>query len=131
MGITSRALLCFGLLVFCEAASAHHAPFIYDTDNERVVSGIVESFEWVQPHTWVAFTVEDAEGEATTWLLEGMSPLYLGRRGWNRYSLNVGDAIKVAFFPRRDGTRKGMFLRAIFADGSIKVMAVNSNRASP
>ena len=117
--------------MFGEALYAHHAPYIYDTDTERVFSGIVESFEWAQPHTWVALRVEGIEGEANTWLLEGMSPLYLGRRGWNRYSFIAGDAIEVTFFPRKDGSREGMFLRAILPDGSLKIMAVNQERPNP
>jgi len=126
----TRALLCFGSLVFGEALYSHHAPFIYDTETERVVSGIVKSFEWIQPHAWVELETKGPDGELSTWLLEGMSPLYLGRRGWNRYSLNVGDAIEVAFLPRRDGSREGMFLRATLPDGSLKVMAVNPNPPS-
>lgn len=87
--------------------------------------GTVESFEWIQPHTWVVLSVADGEGDAVTWSLEGMNPLYLGRRGWNRYSLMPGDVIEAAFFPRKDGSRKGMFLHAVFPDGSRKVMAIN------
>jgi len=118
-------LLCFGLLVAAEVICAHHAPYIYDTQNEHVISGTVESFDWVQPHTWVALRTVDAEGVPGLWMLEGMNPLFLGRRGWTRLSLQPGDSIEVTFFPRRDGSRKGMFLRAIMPDGSMKVMATN------
>ena len=95
MRSSRKALLCVGSLLLGEAATAHHAPFLYDTETEIVLSGIVESFEWVQPHTWVELRVEDADGEVTIWRFEGMSPLFLGHRGWNRYSLVAGDVIEV------------------------------------
>ncbi len=123
-----RALLCVGLLAISEPNRAHHAPFIYDTEDERLVTGTVTAFDWVQPHTWVMLRVGDTQDEATIWKLEGMNPLYLGRRGWNRYSLMPGDIIEVAFFPRRDGSSEGMFLHAVFPDGSRKVMAINPAR---
>ena len=129
MRTSKRTLLCVGLLLFGEILPAHHAPFLYDTEIERIVSGIVESFEWVQPHTWVTLRVEDTEGEVSLWRFEGMSPLYLGYRGWNRYSIRTGDIIEVAFLPRRDGTREGMFLHATLPDGSRKVMAVNQKQS--
>ena len=120
-----RALFCFGLLAISESSQAHHAPYIYDTENERVVTGTVTAFDWVQPHTWVTLSVANANEASETLLLEGMNPLFLGRRGWTRYSPRPGDVIEVAFFPRRDGSPEGMFLHAIFPDGSRKVMAVN------
>lgn len=126
MRLSSLALLCVVLMNCRESVQAHHAPFIYDTETEYVVSGVVEAFDWVQPHTWVSFRVKEPEAQAGLWMLEGMNPLYLGHRGWTEYSLQPGQAIDVAFFPRRDGSRKGMFLRAIYADGSIKVMALNN-----
>ena len=83
------------------------------------------SFEWVQPHVWVRLRVSDGSGAAVVWSLEGMSPLYLGRRGWNRYSIKPDEVIEATFFPRKDGSRVGMFLHATLSDGSLKIMAVN------
>jgi len=88
------------------------------------MTGRVIAFEWVQPHTWTTIAVTDSDGTQAVWALEGMSPAVLGRRGWNRYTLSPGDVIEVAFFPRKDGSPEGMFIRARLADGSLKVMAV-------
>jgi len=106
------------------AAAAHHAPTIYDLTHPVVVSGIVVSFEWEQPHTWTTVECKDAAGQPETWRLEGMNPSYLGRRGWTRYTLEPGSAIEVRFYPRRDGTREGLFLEARLADGTVKLMAI-------
>lgn len=112
-------------LLLCTAtASAHHAASIYDTTAEMTIRGTVVAFDWVQPHTWTRVRARDASGEPVVWSLEGMSPAYLGRRNWNRYSLTPGDEIEVSFYPRRDGSPSGMFLRAELADGTVKVMAI-------
>ena len=121
-------LLCCTACLCADIGAAHHAPFIYDIEDERIMTGTVEAFEWVQPHTWVSLKTLDPDGKVTRWKLEGMSPLYLGQRGWNRYSLEQGDEIQVAYFPRRDGTLEGMFIRATLSDGSLKVMAITSPR---
>lgn len=119
----SSLILPIGL-VFCRGASAHHSPSIYDTSNEQLITGTVVSFEWVQPHTWTRLESTDSNGRTIIWALEGMNPDYLGRRGWTSSSLRKGDVIEVAFFPRKDGERYGMFIRATLDDGTQKVMAV-------
>jgi hypothetical protein len=102
---------------------AHHAPVMYDTSAEQVVTGTVAAFEWIEPHTRVDIVVTDADGAEVVWSLEGMTPTYLGRRGWTRHTLKQGDRIEVTFFARRDGANGGMFIRATLPDGSLKVMA--------
>jgi hypothetical protein len=124
--LRSLQVTCYcALLVISAGAYPHHAPFIYDLEREEVFTATVVSFAWVQPHTRVIVATPGPDGVDQTWDLEGMHPGFLGRRGWNRYSLQAGDVIEVTYFPRRDGSREGMFLRAAFADGSVKVMALN------
>lgn len=113
------------MLAFAAGAAApHHAPTIYDLESPLVLAGTVIAFEWQQPHTWTTVEAVDASGHTETWRLEGMNPSYLGRRGWTRYTLRPGNAIEVTFYPRRDGTRSGLFLRARLEDGSERVMAI-------
>lgn len=96
---------------------------MYDTSQEVVLVGTVVAFEWAEPHTWTRVRVVDRYGSDAIWSLEGMSPAYLGRRGWNRHSLQQGDRIEVTVYPRRNGTNGGMFVRATLPDGTLKVMA--------
>ncbi|HUF72621.1 MAG TPA: DUF6152 family protein [Gammaproteobacteria bacterium] len=102
---------------------AHHAPVMYDTSREEIVTGTVAAFEWIEPHTRVDVIVTGDDGTEVVWSLEGMTPSYLGRRGWSRDTLEPGDRIEVVFFARKDGTNGGMFIRATLPDGSLKVMA--------
>jgi hypothetical protein len=111
--------VCLGVL---NSARAHHSFGAFDLENQRSVRGIVVSFEWTNPHVWTRIEPEARSGERTISSFEGMSPDYLGRRGWNRSTLQAGDVVEIVYFPRQDGQPGGMLLRAILADGTLKVM---------
>ena len=124
----SRHVPVAGLIVWLLSLSpgnAHHAPSIFDLEREVTLEGVVVAFEWVSPHTRVRLRADAVDGSEVEWTLEGMPPSYLGRRGWTRNTLAAGDRIEVVFFPRRDGTREGMFVRARLEDGTLRVMAIS------
>jgi Family of unknown function (DUF6152) len=88
-------------------AIAHHGFADYDMTRHETVVGKVRAFQWTNPHTWLWLDVPDGKGGFTLYAFEGMSPNYLGRRGWTRHSLETGDKITVNFFPFKDPARKG------------------------
>jgi hypothetical protein len=88
-------------------ALAHHGFADYDMTRHETVVGKVRAFQWTNPHTWLWLDVPDGKGGITLYAFEGMSPNYLGRRGWTRHSLEPGDKITVNFFPFKDPSRKG------------------------
>lgn len=90
--------------------------------SERVLEGVVVEFEWRGPHTVTRLDVENADGSTTRWVLEGMSPSYLGRRGWTNDTLVPGDRVRVTIAPLESGEPGGTFLRIELADGTEKVM---------
>ena len=104
------------------AAQAHHSFGVFDTTTEKEIEGDVVEFQWTNPHTWTWIDVKDADGAVTRWGLEGMSPNFLGRRGWSKNSLKPGDHVKVVVYPLKSGEPGGTFLRATLPDGTVKVM---------
>jgi len=64
---------------------------------------------------WVM--VPGAQGKMTEWGLEGMSPSYLGRRGWNSKTLTPGDKITIVYYPLKDGRPGGFYVRVTLPDG--------------
>jgi hypothetical protein len=121
----TRRILAFGALAFLGAvdcARAHHSFSAFDLDSQRTVRGIVVSFEWTNPHVVTKIEPESGSRERTVASFEGMSPDYLGRRGWNRSTMQPGETVEIVYFPRKDGRPGGMFLRATLADGTLKVM---------
>ena len=101
---------------------AHHSFATFDTDTEIVINGKILSFSWSNPHTQTTVQVVDANGSVVVWAIEGMSPDYLGRRGWTRTTLEPGDIVAITIHPLKSGAPGGIFLRAILEDGTAIVM---------
>lgn len=91
-------------------AAAHHGFAVFDTSAQKTITGTVKQFEWTNPHTWVWLDVPNDKGGVDTWGFEGMSPNFLGRRGWTRKTLQPGDKITVTYFALKDGSKGGAFL---------------------
>ena len=101
------------------SVSAHHSFAPFDMQAEKTISGTVKQFDWTNPHTWIWVNVPDGHGGVDTWAIEGMSPNFLGRRGWTKSSLKAGDKVSLVIRPLRDGSKGGMFVRATLADGKV------------
>ena len=97
--------------------AAHHSFSAFNTDVEKTITGLVNRFEWTNPHTWIWVDVDDGKGGKVTWGVEGMSPNYLSRRGWTKNTFKPGDRVSLTIRPMRDGSPGGMFVRGILADG--------------
>lgn len=100
-------VLLSALMVTAGTAIAHHGFADYDMTRHESVTGKVRAFQWTNPHTWLWLDVPDGKGGITLYAFEGMSPNYLGRRGWTRESLKPGDQITVSYFPFKDAAKKG------------------------
>ena len=107
----AAALVAFPLL-------AHHSFSVFDMTSEKTIEGEVVEFEWTNPHTWTWVNVTNADGTVTEWGLEGMSPNFLGRRGWTKRTFEPGQRVKVVVWPLKSGEPGGTLQRAMFEDGS-------------
>jgi hypothetical protein len=108
--------------VAVQPASAHHSFGLFDMGNEKTIEGDIVEFQWTNPHTWTFIAVKNADGSTTKWGIEGMSPNYLGRRGWSKETLRPGDHVKVVIYPLKSGNPGGTFLRATLPNGKTMVM---------
>jgi hypothetical protein len=123
--IHRRALalaLLTGGIAAAAGVQAHHSFSVFDMQTEIVIEGEVVEFQWTNPHTWTWINVTNEDGSVSKWGLEGMSPNYLGRRGWAYNTLKPGDRISVSVNPLKSGEPGGTFLRCTLADGTVKVM---------
>jgi len=105
-----------GLVIGGSALSAHHSFAVFDMSQEKTITGVVSKFEWANPHTFIFVDVPNDKGVVETWAIEGMSPNYLGRRGWSKNSVKPGDKITVSVHPLKEGKPGGMFMRAQIGD---------------
>jgi hypothetical protein len=99
------------------AAVAHHSTAMFEWGKEKTLDGTIDKWEWTQPHTFIWIVVPGKGGAAEQWGFEGMSPSWLGRRGWNLKSLKRGDKVKLVYYPLRDGRHGGFYVRVVMPDG--------------
>ena len=117
------AVMMAGLMAAAASvAAAHHGFAVFDTSSQKTITGTVKQFDWTNPHTWVWLDVPNDKGGVDTWGIEGMSPNFLGRRGWTKHTLNPGDKVTVTIYPLKEGKLGGTFLHATLADGKEMVM---------
>ena len=110
------ALVISGLVIGGSALSAHHSFAAFDMSKEQTITGVVSRFDWTNPHTFIWVDVVNEKGVTESWAIEGMSPNYLGRRGWSKNSVKPGEKITVSVRPLKEGKTGGMFIRAQIGD---------------
>ncbi len=100
-------------------ALAHHSFAMFDFQASKTVTGTVEQFDWTNPHTFIWLQVPTAAGNGATerYGFEGMSPNYLGRRGWSKTTLKPGDKVTVTYHPLKDGSKGGTYQKVMLSDG--------------
>ncbi len=84
------------LLLAAMRVSAHHA-FAAEYDEKQLVTvtGVVTSFNWINPHAWLYVDGKDASGKAARWGFEMGAPGGLLSRGWKKGELKKGDHVTV------------------------------------
>jgi hypothetical protein len=106
-------------LAFASAAPAlaHHSFAMFDRSREVRLDGVIKEFRWINPHSWIAISVQGAGGASTDWSIEMTSPNNLVMAGWKRTSLNPGDKVVMFVYPLKDGGPGGSFVRVQLPDG--------------
>jgi hypothetical protein len=112
------ASLCALCAALGPAASAHHSTAMFEWGTEKSLSGTIERYEWTQPHTFIWIYARGKQGaKVQEWGLEGMSPSWLGRRGWNLHSLQTGQKVNIVYYPLKDGRPGGFYVRVTLPEG--------------
>jgi len=99
--------------------AAHHSAVPFDSTKQTTLTGIVKEFDWTNPHTWIWINVPNDKGGMDLWGVEGMSPNYLGRRGWTKSTIKPGEKITIVGRPMKDGSKAAMFMSATLANGKV------------
>lgn len=117
LGHALAAAIGTASLILGQYATAHHSTAMFEWGTEKTLSGTIEKYQWTQPHTFIWIRVPGKAGSTREWGLEGMSPSWLGRRGWNLHSLNSGDKVSIVYYPLKDGRPGGFYVRVTAPDG--------------
>ncbi len=117
---TCMTWLAATLLVTSAMPSLSHHSFAVFFDEARTlsISGVVQEFQFRNPHGLIRLTVRGEDGREQSWKAETNSPSILERRGWKRDSLKPGDVITVEGWPARDGSNYLRMRSVQRADGT-------------
>src|SRR5688500_17749394 len=98
-----RVLALAALVLLAVPLAAHHEILAkFDDGKPLTLNGVVTLVDWRTPHVHVFMNVRNGNGEAVNWAVELESPIDLQQSGWNRESLQPGDAITVEGIAARD-----------------------------
>src|SRR5690606_20519776 len=106
----SRSALRFAagtaVIVAGAAAHAHHGFGSFDnTADLMTLEGVVTDVDFINPHSWVYFTVTPDNGEAQSWRCELRAATVLRRSGWTEEMFAAGTKITITALPDRDDPR--------------------------
>jgi len=114
-GAAALAALLLGAVV---PALAHHSFAVFFDDTRTVrVTGVVQEFQFRNPHGLIRLEVKGDDGSQQVWKAETNSPSILERRGWKRDTIKAGETITVEGWPARDGSNYLRMRSALRADG--------------
>ena len=116
---TALVIAATAAVIAGSAASAHHSTAMFDMEKSVTLNGTIKEFQWTNPHTWIVFEVPNASGGTDEYGIEGMSPNYLARTGWDKHTLSSGDKVELIIHPLRDGRKGGFDVSVKKPDGTL------------
>ena len=136
MNLRAGPRVVLGSLLLFMASSpstnAHHAfAAEYDGDKPLDLVGTVTKARWVNPHSWLYFDVQGADGKATNWGVEMGAPNALASKGLEKTDLGPGAAIHVRGFRSKNGGAFGYAVTITLADGRTFQTGGAPNIAAP
>jgi polyisoprenoid-binding protein YceI len=117
-----RRLITLILLPFIQvnSASAHHAfAADYEAGNEGVIEGVVTEVIYKNPHARYYLETTNDDGGKELWDLQTMNLMILGRVGWKKDTIQVGDKLKVEGILGRNDTKRMSINIVTMEDGRV------------
>ena len=104
------AAAVFGL---AGTAAAHHSSAMFDGQKLIEVTGVVNEFQYTNPHSWLLVDVTNDDGSVTTWGFEAEGPSTLMRAGIRLSDLPPGTEITIRGNPMKDGRPAAAWVDAV------------------
>jgi hypothetical protein len=125
------ASILVAVLLAAVPLTAHHEILAKFDDHKPVtLSGVVTLVDWRNPHVHIFMNVRTGE-QVANWAIELESPLDLQQGGWNRDSLQPGDAITVEGIAARNGSRQAWGKSIMVKAGGKRVLNVTPSAPPP
>src|SRR5687768_13561017 len=96
---TTRTIRTLAAVLLLSASlSAHHGSADYDVEREVTVTGTVQEWRWMQPHTWVMLSARSATNAVDVWSGEGPPLTWATQRGWSAVTLRPGETVSLVMY---------------------------------
>ena len=115
---TETALAAVLALAVAGPAAAHHSFAMFDATKTVTLDGTVSEIQLTNPHSWIELMVPDG-AQMKKYSLEMNNYVGLRRAGWKPKTVQMGDKVKIAMHPMRDGTSAGQVMTVTTADGHV------------
>ena len=133
--VWSGAGLAAGMLVALVGgaglALAHHGTSTYDMTIERSLTGIVKTWSFRNPHSWLELMVATPNGSPEEWSIESAPPDYLARQGWSASTLKAGEAVTALVSPLKDDPRRAILLELTRSNGETRIVRPRGSFGRP
>ena len=111
MRVRFAVVAAAGLSLLAAGASAHHSGAMFERSKTLVLEGVVKSYAYTMPHSWVDLIVTPAGGgEPVSWGIECGTPPAMRGQGLTPSVLKPGDKIVARIHPLKDGRPGGSFI---------------------
>jgi len=117
--IGAMAIAASAAVFAAGSASAHHSTAMFDMTKNVVLQGTIKEFQWTNPHTFIYIDVPNSAGTMVEYGIEGMSPNYLARVGWDKHTLSTGEKVELVIKPLKDGRKGGFNVSVKLPDGKV------------
>lgn len=98
-----------GGALLASPAEAHHAQAPYfDFSKQIEIEGVVQRFDFRNPHAIMYVEVENEQGETEVWRIQFANATNLRRRGWTPDMIQPGVKIHALGHPSRNPEEHGM-----------------------
>ena len=98
---------------------AHHSMSMFDPGKEVTFEGVVNEFQYTNPHAWLLVDVRNEDGTITTWGFESSSRTALRLKGNRANTFLPGMKVTMTGNPMRDGRPAGRWLMTTTEDGTV------------
>lgn len=112
------ALLSAAMFLASPSTQGHHAfAAEFDADQPIDLKGKVTKVRWVNPHSWLYFDVQGADGKVTNWGVEFGAPNQLARIGLTKADVIPGTQVHIKGYRAKNGGPYGYSVIVTLDDG--------------
>jgi hypothetical protein len=133
-----RSTVCASVVAAAAAlampAAAHHSAAQFDTSKQVAIDGVITTYDWRNPHVYIAMRVTDPSGKDMEQEVEAGASSVLLPLGLTPDAVAIGERVTVRGNPSRGGPGRIVLGRELVkADGSVLPLNIRSaaSRAAP